>query len=153
MGETSMRATGWARSFPVSGGVRAGRRWARVHLDALGWTVHAPDTADDVLLTVSELITNAHLHAHSDAQLVLLWDRRCLHVSVHDASTELPHLRSPDPVRPNGRGLAIVDTLADSWRAHPQGGGKTITACFHAPGEPGPAPAPLTDGTADRAPG
>ncbi|WP_406193518.1 ATP-binding protein [Kitasatospora sp. NBC_01560] len=135
-----MRATGWARTFPISGGVRAGRQWAREHLEALGWTSRAPDTADDVLLTVSELITNAHVHAHSNAQVVLLWDRRCLHVSVHDASTEVPLPRPQSDVRTGGRGLAIVDSLADSWRSHPQAGGKTITACFHAPDRPDPHP-------------
>ncbi|MCX4744633.1 ATP-binding protein [Kitasatospora sp. NBC_01287] len=136
MGETSIRATGWARSFPVSGGVRAGRQWAREHLDALGWASAAPDTVDDVLLTVSELITNAHVHAHSSAQLVLLRDRRHLHVYVHDSSSALPRPKPPDAGRPDGRGLAIIDALADSWRTRPQADGKTIAACFLAPEQP-----------------
>ncbi|GAA1243363.1 ATP-binding protein [Kitasatospora nipponensis] len=138
MGAMRIRATGWARSFPVSGGVRAGRQWARKHLDDLGWTAQVPDTADDVVLTVSELITNAHIHGHSSAQLVLLWDRRYLYVCVHDSSSELPQPRPPDADRPGGRGLAIIDTLADDWRTRAQTDGKTITACFHAPGQPDP---------------
>ncbi|WP_441248125.1 ATP-binding protein [Kitasatospora sp. McL0602] len=136
MGRRSMRATGWARSFPASHGVRAARHWTRGHLEGLGWASEAPGIVDDVLLTVSELITNAHVHAHSSAQLVLLWDNRALHVSIHDSSAELPSPRSPDADRPNGRGLAIVDTVADSWLAYRQADGKTISACFHPPGHP-----------------
>lgn len=83
--DTSLRAVGWAQSFPVSQGVRAGRRWTRGHLVSLEWTENAPETVDAILLSVSELITNAHVHAHSDAQLVLTWDSHCLHVSVHDS--------------------------------------------------------------------
>ncbi|MGA5165344.1 MULTISPECIES: ATP-binding protein [Streptomyces] len=130
MADSSMRAVGWARSFPVSGGVRAGRCWAREHLESLGWTEDAPETVDDVLLTVSELITNAHVHAHSSAQLVLTWDSQCLHVSVHDDGGGVPAPRSPDTTSPGGRGLALVDALSDHWHTHAQQHGKTITACF-----------------------
>ncbi|WP_228973099.1 ATP-binding protein [Streptomyces sp. DH12] len=130
MTDSSMKAVGWARSFPISGGVRAGRQWAREHLASLGWTERAPETVDDVLLAVSELITNAHVHAHSSAQVVLTWDNRCLHVSVHDAGDRLPAPRTPDTTSPGGRGLALVDALSDHWHTHPQKDGKTITACF-----------------------
>src|SRR4051794_13155285 len=67
-------AVGWARRFPIRGGVRAGRAWAADHLAALGWDETAPEVADAVVLAVSELLTNAHVHAHSDAGLVLAWD-------------------------------------------------------------------------------
>ncbi|MFJ7280828.1 ATP-binding protein [Kitasatospora sp. NPDC098663] len=138
MGEMSMRATGWARSFPINGGIRAARSWAREHLDSLGWTTGAPETAGAVLLTVSELVTNAHLHAHSSANLVLTWDSRCLHVSVHDSSPVLPTPRTPDATTPNGRGLGLVDALADTWHTRRQTDGKTVVACFYPPGQPDP---------------
>ena len=141
MTDTSLRAVGWAQSFPVSDGVRAGREWAREHLEALGWTARAPETVDAVLLTVSELVTNAHVHAHSDAQLILTWDSECLHVSVHDSDTGVPTPREPDSTRPSGRGLVLIDALADHWETRPQPGGKTITACFTPGGEPSPHPA------------
>ncbi|MHA6765366.1 ATP-binding protein [Streptacidiphilus sp. PAMC 29251] len=134
MSESSIKATGWARSFPVESGVQAGRRWALSHLETLGWTVAAPETVDDVLLTVSELITNAHVHAHSNAQVVLTWDRTCLHVSVSDSSTDLPAPRAADDESTSGRGMVIVDALADRWEAHTRSNGKTISACFRPPG-------------------
>ncbi|MYV56931.1 ATP-binding protein [Streptomyces sp. SID3212] len=135
--DMSLRAVGWAQSFPVSGGVRAGRDWARKHLDALGWATEAPDTVDSVLLTVSELITNAHIHARSTAQLVLTWDSHCLHVSVHDSGAGQPVVRKAGDTEPSGRGLAIVHALADSYetrtRSHGKSHGKTVIACFRPP--------------------
>ncbi|MFD9538533.1 ATP-binding protein [Streptomyces sp. NPDC060022] len=136
--DMSLRAVGWAQSFPVSHGVRAGRRWTRDHLESLEWTKDAPETVDAILLSVSELITNAHVHAHSDAQLVLTWDSRCLHVSVHDSDPVPPAQQPEDHTTTGGRGLAIVDALADGWATHPQASGKTITACFVPPGAPKP---------------
>ncbi|MFG3547573.1 ATP-binding protein [Streptomyces sp. NPDC047725] len=114
----------------MSSNVKAARDWARERLDALGWTAGAPETADAVLLTVSELVTNAHVHARSNAQLVMTWDTRCLHVAVHDSSSDLPAPRSPDTERVGGRGMLLVDALADSWEARPCPYGKTVIACF-----------------------
>ncbi|MEW2293020.1 ATP-binding protein [Streptomyces sp. NPDC006743] len=133
MSGASVRAVGWARSLPVSSGVRTAREWARGHLEDLGWTTSLPETADDVLLTVSELVTNAHVHARSSAQLVMTWDQRCLHVSVHDSSPHLPTPRPPSAGRTGGRGLFLVDALADTWQAHPCPDGKMVTACFRPP--------------------
>jgi anti-sigma regulatory factor (Ser/Thr protein kinase) len=110
--------------------VKAGRDWARAHLRVLGWTEYAPETTDAVLLAVSELITNAHVHAGSDAHLVLAWDGRCLRVSVGDSSGTLPAPRDPDPERTSGRGMALIDALADGWEAHARARGKTVTAAF-----------------------
>ncbi len=138
MADTSLRAVGWAQAFPASGGVRAGRQWAREHLESLGWAEEAPETVDAVLLTVSELITNAHVHAHSDAQLVLTWDGRCLHVTVGDSGTGRPAPRAPDSGRPSGRGLVIVDALADHWETRTHVNSKMVTACFRPSGAPYP---------------
>ncbi|MFF9314683.1 ATP-binding protein [Streptomyces sp. SID8381] len=130
MDETSLRAVGWARSLPLDSEVKAARDWARGHLEALGWTRSAPETVDAVLLTVSELVTNAHRHAHSSAQLILTWDNRCLHIAVHDASSEVPAPRAPDTERLGGRGMFLVDALADSWETRRCPHGKTVVACF-----------------------
>lgn len=138
MGALSLRAMGWARSFSVHRGAREARRWSLEHLDALKWTAHAPDTVHSILLTVSELVTNAHVHAGSTAQLVLTWDGRCLHVSVADSDPFLPAPGEAGTGATSGRGLAIVDALADDWDAHAFHGGKTITACFHPTDGPSP---------------
>ncbi|MEW2414608.1 ATP-binding protein [Streptomyces sp. NPDC046866] len=133
-----VRAVGWARSFPVHRGVREARRWCLAHLSTLPWTERAPDTVHSILLTVSELVTNAHVHADSSAHLVLTWDGSCLHVSVADGDPHLPAPRQASPEATSGRGLAIIDALADEWDAHAVHGGKAITACFHPPDRPSP---------------
>ncbi|MFJ5549089.1 ATP-binding protein [Streptomyces sp. NPDC093225] len=133
-----LRAVGWAHSFPVTKGVRAARAWTAEHLSTLAWTRDAPDTVHSVLLTVSELVTNAHVHAASTAHLVLTWDGSCLHVSVAD--TDPRHPPRPEPAAAgatSGRGLGIVDVLADAVDVHPCARGKAITACFRPPGAAG----------------
>lgn len=130
MGDSSVRAVGWARSLPIDSSVKTARDWARERLRSLGWSTQAPDTVDAVLLTVSELVTNAQMHAHSDAQLVMTWDNQCLHVTVHDVSPALPTPRPPSEDRIGGRGIFLVDALADSWQARRCPYGKSVTACF-----------------------
>ncbi|CAK7280603.1 ATP-binding protein [Streptomyces misionensis JCM 4497] len=130
---SSLKAVGWARTLPVSSGVKAARDWTRAHLETLGWTRTAPELVDSVLLTVSELVTNAHVHAHSTAQLILTWDDGCLHVTVHDADSRLPEQRRPDCGAPGGRGLLLVDALAHEWEVHRCPRGKDIVACFRPP--------------------
>ncbi|OEJ30474.1 ATP-binding protein [Streptomyces subrutilus] len=138
----AVKAVGWAGSFPVSQGVRAARLWTAGHLTSLGWDNWAPDTAHSVLLSVSELVTNAHVHAAGTAHLVLTWDGTCLHVSVSDSDPQLPAPRPADATADagatSGRGLGIVTTLADSWDVHACHGGKAITACFRPRGGPDP---------------
>ena len=57
-----VKAVGWARSFRVSQGVKAGRDWAREHLEMLGWTERAPETADAVvLLSCDEVVVDRGL--------------------------------------------------------------------------------------------
>lgn len=137
--DPSMRAVGWARSLPMGRSVKAARDWTREHLESLGWDRTAPGVADSAVLTVSELVTNAHVHAHSDAQLILTWDEECLHVTVHDDSPLVPEQRDPDEAAPGGRGLLLVDALADDLRTRPCPRGKDVTACFRPPtaGPPG----------------
>ncbi len=135
----AVKAVGWAGSFPVSKGVRAARLWTAEHLASLPWNNWAADTVHSVLLSVSELVTNAHVHAAGTAHLVLTWDGTCLHVSVADSDPQLPTPRPADgdAGATSGRGLGIVTTLADSWDVHACHGGKAITACFRPRGGPG----------------
>ncbi|MEU9702645.1 ATP-binding protein [Streptomyces sp. NPDC047981] len=136
--DPSMRAVGWARSLPVGSSVKTARDWTREHLETLGWERNAPEVADAVVLAVSELVTNAHVHAHSDAQLILTWDEECLHVTVHDASPRVPEQRSPDDGALGGRGLLLVGALAHEVRTHPCPRGKDVTACFRPGGDDAP---------------
>ncbi|CAM5359475.1 non-specific serine/threonine protein kinase OS=Streptomyces alboniger OX=132473 GN=CP975_14035 PE=3 SV=1 [Streptomyces alboniger] len=138
--QVSLTAVGWARSLPVNSGVKAARDWTREHLQSLDWSETAPDMVDSVLLTVSELVTNAHVHAATDAQLILTWDHDCLHVTVHDPAPDLPEPRDPAGDAPGGRGLMLVDAVADDWQVRPCANGKDVIACFQPPASTAPQP-------------
>ncbi|MED7947692.1 MULTISPECIES: ATP-binding protein [unclassified Streptomyces] len=84
--------------------------------------------AQDVLLMVSELVTNACLYAPGGPrELRLRWDSVRLRVEVSDGSPVPPRLRPhADPGRPGGHGLRVVDRLARVWGSRPEGGGKQV---------------------------
>ncbi|MGW0315750.1 ATP-binding protein [Streptomyces flavidovirens] len=97
----------------------------------------SPDVTMDALVVVSELLTNALVHALPPATLRLSWvrvdERRALRVEVSDAGPSLPADggTSPDPDE-HGRGIAIVTALSARYgiRIHP--GGITRWADLHA---------------------
>jgi anti-sigma regulatory factor (Ser/Thr protein kinase) len=73
-----------------------------------------------VQLLVSELVTNAVRHAglgpKDVIRLVVELRRRALRVEVHDPGGGFePGPPSPDPSRPSGWGLYLVNELADRW--------------------------------------
>ncbi|MEJ8646284.1 ATP-binding protein [Streptomyces sp. MS1.HAVA.3] len=81
---------------------------------------------DDVLLVVSELVTNAVRHAPGPFVLELGLVPGGIEVTVRDTSSRPPHSRTPD--RTGGRGWTIVQTLARRVRVVPCHDGKTVHA-------------------------
>jgi anti-sigma regulatory factor (Ser/Thr protein kinase) len=67
------------------------------------------------VLLISELVTNAVRHTQSDVILVDVSTNAHIRVSVTDQSSRMPQRQSPGPDDPGGRGLMIVDTLAENW--------------------------------------
>lgn len=131
--ESSMRAVGWARSLPLSAGVKEARDWTRAHMAALGWERTAPTLVDSVVLAVSELVTNAHVHAHSAAQLILTWDEHCLHVTVHDASPRLPEQRHADHGALGGAGCSWSTPSPTTGRSVAVPAARTSPCAFNHP--------------------
>ncbi|WKV72928.1 SpoIIE family protein phosphatase [Streptomyces sp. PCS3-D2] len=85
---------------------------------------------DAVVLMVSEMVTNVLVHTDGDALLVAeaageLGERR-LRVEVTDSSDELPHKRHPGEMASSGRGVLLMEMLADAWGVDPRGEGKSI---------------------------
>lgn len=83
--------------------------------------------AEDVLLLVSEVVANARLHGGGPSSMVLRCTDERLRVEVTDKSTVAPEPSSrPDPARPGGHGLVIVQRLARRWGSEPVNGGKCV---------------------------
>ncbi len=81
---------------------------------------------DTAILLVSELVTNALLHARSGIELALSLDARELRVEVFDASPVLPRRQEYGTVAGTGRGLVLVEELSSDWGAHEDGRGKSV---------------------------
>jgi len=84
------------------------------------------DLLSSIELLVSELVTNAVLHASSAARLDVHVTRGNIRVEVFDDDATLPELRTPDPRRAGGRGLQLVDAIASRWGSEPQLTGKVV---------------------------
>ncbi|MCW2542007.1 MAG: ATP-binding region ATPase domain protein [Frankiales bacterium] len=109
----------WVRHTPASAAlVRASL------LAALAGTAIAGDDAFDASLIASELIGNAIRHAPPlpSGHLMVEWhiDQTRYTISVTDGGVR-PDLatRQPSAWEPSGRGLAIIDALADEWGVEP----------------------------------
>ncbi|MCU7825473.1 SpoIIE family protein phosphatase [Kitasatospora sp. DSM 101779] len=105
------------------------------------WQV--PDLIDTAELLCSELVTNAIRHTDRDAMFTArLYQvpgqgRARLRVEVEDESDLWPTRRTPGEQASSGRGLMLVEALADGWGVEPRGSGKRMW--FELSAE-GPAP-------------
>jgi hypothetical protein len=88
------------------------RRDLRGYLDDHGLSHLAPTAA----LLVSELVSNAIVHAGGPLELHAAIGGDVLHVDVVDANRWLPGIRVADH---GGRGLRIVDAMATRWGVTP----------------------------------
>ncbi|GLW07171.1 hypothetical protein Misp01_23010 [Microtetraspora sp. NBRC 13810] len=79
---------------------------------------------EDVLLVVTELVTNALLHGGGPLTLRLSVHPSRVRVEVGDAGEELPEPREPGPA--DGWGLHVVGRLCTDWGVSPQPGGKVV---------------------------
>jgi len=98
------------------------RRFVTATLD--GWRVAG---GDDVVLLVSELATNALLHARTSMTVRVTEDGPdAVRLSVSDHSGELPRQRALSVDAATGRGLALLASIADAWGVETSAGGKTV---------------------------
>jgi anti-sigma regulatory factor (Ser/Thr protein kinase) len=116
----------WAAiaSFPPHPqNVRHARRITRTALAAWG----APDLIDSAETVVSELVTNALRYGRGPVDLTLALTGRTLRIAVSDEGTSLPVQQSPGEDAQSGRGLSIVEMLADNWEVVVRLTGKTVS--------------------------
>ncbi|MEU1791383.1 SpoIIE family protein phosphatase [Streptomyces sparsogenes] len=88
------------------------------------------DQVESAVLMLSEMVTNVLVHTDGDALLVAEVSgrpgSRRLRLDVADGSDELPHRRRPGELASSGRGLMLMEVLADAWGVDPRGDGKCI---------------------------
>ena len=107
------------------------RRWARARLAGSAIAADEP-LAETLVLIVSELVTNAVVHTGCPAVLRLCLpqapapEKATVRLEVADGSTRAPVPRWAECEETGGRGLALVDGLADRWGWSPEGAGKRI---------------------------
>ncbi|MFC9620886.1 ATP-binding protein [Streptomyces sp. NPDC056930] len=124
----------------VGGIVPTARDFARQALHDWGWLPAASAdgraAAEDVLLVVSELVTNACLHADGPEELRIACTAKVLRVEVVDGGAGQPAPRTPHRAgRPGGHGMFIVQRLCLDWGVLRVAGraGKTVWAELAAP--------------------
>ncbi|MCH6160925.1 ATP-binding protein [Streptomyces sp. M600PL45_2] len=104
------------------------RRWVGARLADCG--IGDDGAAEKIVLLVSELVTNAVVHAGTPSVLRVLLNG--LHVSgtvrveVADLSTRTPRQRHAHDDETHGRGLELVAMLADRWGWQCEGLGKLV---------------------------
>jgi len=113
------------------GAVARSRDFTRQALEDWQWlpgvTEGQREVAEDVLLLVSELVTNANLHAGGAVELLLHGTRERLRVEVSDESRQQPVPRTPHQAsRPGGHGLQIITRLSTAWGTEPRPTGKSV---------------------------
>lgn len=87
------------------------------------------EMVDAATLIVSELVTNAILHAATPAELRAQWADGVLRLEVLDhaeGSPPDPRIAAPDDE--NGRGLLLVDALSTAWGVESTDDGKLVWA-------------------------
>jgi len=92
---------------------------------------YAHALGDDAELLVSEVVANVVRHAGTEAQLTVRVGAHGLRVEVEDHSPRLPTIpcsfTDGDPdLREAGRGLALVETVAQAWGVERSGDGKVV---------------------------
>ncbi|GGP31674.1 MULTISPECIES: SpoIIE family protein phosphatase [Streptomyces] len=96
----------------------------------------ARERADEIELAADELITNALMHTDGGAIVtvrVLAGPERRMRVEVEDRSSALPRRREAGDSGVSGRGLMLVDRLADVWGVESRGSGKCVWCEFIVP--------------------
>jgi anti-sigma regulatory factor (Ser/Thr protein kinase) len=121
-GDVTQRATLRLEDDP-----RAPTRARRfLHGLLVAWQVRG-DVTETAALCLSELVTNAVIHAGTDSLLTVSLDDGVLTVQVrdHGADPGAELLDDDDPLRVFGRGLQLVDALADRWGSEHDDDGTT----------------------------
>jgi anti-sigma regulatory factor (Ser/Thr protein kinase) len=101
---------------------------ARRFLSATLASWDADGYSDTGSLLLSELVTNAALHAGTEILVRVCLTSTGLRLEVADRSDRRPVIRHYSAQATTGRGLGMVDSLAERWGVVPEATGKTVWA-------------------------
>ena len=107
---------------PEPASVGAARREVRTRLHGAG----LGQLVDDAALAASELVANAVLHARTQITLRVATTRTAVRVTVEDLNPQLPTPAPMGATATSGRGLALLQALAEDWGVHPLPCGKAV---------------------------
>lgn len=86
-----------------------------------------PGRSEIAELLATELVTNALVHTDDDAVLTAVVLPHGLRVEVRDFVARRPRVCAPDTREDtHGRGMVLVQSLADAWGVRPHGVGKSV---------------------------
>ena len=114
----------WRSFDPTPTAIGAARRFVAATVHRWGFD----DVLDDAAVVVSELATNAVLHARSPFHVSVTVVGDGLRVAVHDRSPAPPTPRDHSLASATGRGLRMVDALASRWGTVPLPDRKAVWA-------------------------
>lgn len=106
------------------------RRWLSQQLEQ--WELE--DLDYDMSVVMSELVTNAVLHARTPIT-VRVSRGAAIRLEVCDSSPVLPNIRGHGSQTTTGRGLHLVSALASAWGSEPRAEGKVVWAEFSEAGD------------------
>jgi anti-sigma regulatory factor (Ser/Thr protein kinase) len=101
--------------------------------------------AEIAAILTDEVVANAVEHGRPPIVLTVDGDREDVTVTVTDCGPSLPVLRAVEPMAERGRGMKIIDVLADAWGVDQLPVGKRVWFRLHVPHR--------GDGSTDRAGG
>lgn len=101
-----------------------------------------PDLADDAALVVSELVTNALLHGGGCTGVTVGACPGGVRVEVRDPTRLSPLLAHPSEGSLTGRGMRLVQNVAEDWGADAEAVGKVVWAVVTGKAKPGAGTGP-----------
>ena len=84
------------------------------------------EAVDTLVLLVSELVANAVEHGTGPLHMMLDNVDGRVRMEIQDGSQAIPKQREASLLDEGGRGLIIVETLADAWGVRDAVGGKSV---------------------------
>jgi anti-sigma regulatory factor (Ser/Thr protein kinase) len=107
---------------PTTDSVPVARRFVRARLS------DGVSDVDTATLLVSEVVTNAILHARTTVTVTVDVADDLVRIAVRDGSPVQPRIHSFSATSATGRGLRLLDRLAKRWGvyADPATGGKVV---------------------------